>query len=189
MTDVRDAQMVARTSDGRLVRRPLSPHMQVYRPQITTVISFAHRITGVGLGIGTLLLTWWLVAAATSAEAFGTVQGFIGSPIGLLLLFGWTFALFFHLAMQRHPPSGVGSGAGLREGEDAHLTSWSGCHRRVGPEPVPGMDRRPCDLVRAAMPDTNKAVEVHIRRSQLGRARGLGAAKLPTRRIGGRRSG
>ncbi len=54
-------------------------------------------MTGVGLGVGTLLLTWWLVAAATSADAFATVQWFIGSPIGLLLLFGWTFSLFFHL--------------------------------------------------------------------------------------------
>jgi succinate dehydrogenase / fumarate reductase, cytochrome b subunit len=95
--DVRDALMVARTSDGRLVRRPLSPHLMDYRLQFTTVLSGLHRITGLGLGIGTLLLTWWLVAAATSADAFATVQGFIGSPIGLLMLFGWTFSLFFHL--------------------------------------------------------------------------------------------
>ena len=97
MKDVRDALMVARTSDGRLVRRPLSPHLQVYRLQVTSVLSILHRITGVGLGFGTLLLTWWLVAAATSADAYAYVQGFIGSAIGLLLLFGWTLALFFHL--------------------------------------------------------------------------------------------
>ena len=95
--DFRDALMVARTSDGGMTRRPLSPHLQVYRPQITSVLSIMHRITGIGLGLGTLLLTWWLVAAATSAEAFGAVQYFIGSPIGLLLLFGWSLALFFHL--------------------------------------------------------------------------------------------
>jgi len=95
--DVRDALMVARASDGRLVRRPLSPHLMDYRLDFTTVLSGLHRITGLGLGIGTLLLTWWLVAAATSADAFATVQGFIGSPIGLLMLFGWTFSLFFHL--------------------------------------------------------------------------------------------
>jgi succinate dehydrogenase / fumarate reductase, cytochrome b subunit len=95
--DVRDALMVARASDGRLVRRPLSPHLMDYRLDLTTVLSGLHRVTGLGLGIGTLLLTWWLVAAATSAEAFATVQGFIGSPIGLLMLFGWTFSLFFHL--------------------------------------------------------------------------------------------
>jgi succinate dehydrogenase / fumarate reductase cytochrome b subunit len=97
--------------------------MQVYRPQITTVISFAHRITGVGLGVGTLLLTWWLVAAATSAEAFGTVQGFIGSPIGLLLLFGWTFALLFHLCNGiRHLAWDLGLGF---EKAEYHLTGWA----------------------------------------------------------------
>ena len=68
-----------------------------YRLDFSTVLSGLHRITGVGLGVGTLLLTWWLVAAATSADAFATVQWFIGSPIGLLMLFVWTFSLFFHL--------------------------------------------------------------------------------------------
>jgi succinate dehydrogenase / fumarate reductase cytochrome b subunit len=121
--DVRDALMLARTSDGRLIRRPLSPHLQVYRPQITTVVSILHRITGVGLGVGTLLLTWWLVAAATSAEAFGTVQGFIGSPIGLLLLFGWTLALFFHLCNGiRHLAWDVGVGF---EKTEYHVTGWA----------------------------------------------------------------
>ena len=123
MKDVRDALMVARASDGRLIRRPLSPHLQVYRPQITTVVSILHRITGVGLGVGTLLLTWWLVAAATSAEAFGTVQGFIGSPIGLLLLFGWTLALFFHLCNGiRHLAWDVGVGF---EKTEYHATGWA----------------------------------------------------------------
>ena len=97
MKDVRDALMVGRASDGRLVHRPLSPHLMDYRLDFSTVLSGLHRITGVGLGVGTLLLTWWLVAAATSADAFATVQWFIGSPIGLLMLFGWTFSLFFHL--------------------------------------------------------------------------------------------
>jgi len=97
MTDVRDALLVGRDSEGKVVRRPLSPHLQVYRPQITSVLSIMHRITGVALSAGTLLLVWWLAAAATSPEAFATVQGFVGSPIGWLLLFGWTLALFYHL--------------------------------------------------------------------------------------------
>ncbi|HUZ64791.1 MAG TPA: succinate dehydrogenase, cytochrome b556 subunit [Acetobacteraceae bacterium] len=97
MEDVREAMMVARASDGKLVRRPLSPHLQVYRPQITSALSIFHRITGVALAVGTLLLVWWLVAAASSAGAFALAQGFIGSWIGLLLLFGWTLALFYHL--------------------------------------------------------------------------------------------
>ncbi len=88
--------MVARTSDGRLVRRPLSPHLQIYRPQITSALSIFHRVTGVALSVGTLLLVWWLVAAAEGTQAYDAVQGFIASPIGLLLLFGWTAALFYH---------------------------------------------------------------------------------------------
>ena len=96
MTDVREALMVGRGSDGKPVRRPLSPHLQVYRWQITSVLSIMHRITGIGLGVGTLLLVWWLVAAATSDAAYATVAGFIRSPVGYLLMFGWTAALWFH---------------------------------------------------------------------------------------------
>ena len=96
MRDVRDALMVARNTDGKLVRRPLSPHLQVYRWPISMALSIGHRISGVGLGIGTLLLTWWLVAAGTSDAAFARVQWFLASPLGLLLLFGWTAALMFH---------------------------------------------------------------------------------------------
>jgi len=96
VTDTRDALMIGRTTDGKLVQRPLSPHLQVYRPQITSVSSILHRVTGVALSVGTILLVWWLVAAASGASAFGTVQGFMASPIGLLLLFGWTAALFYH---------------------------------------------------------------------------------------------
>lgn len=77
--------------------RPLSPHLQVYKPQITSVLSILHRITGVGLGLGTLLLAWWLIAAAAGPEAFATAQSFLGSIIGRLLLLGFTVALFYHL--------------------------------------------------------------------------------------------
>ena len=77
--------------------RPLSPHLQVYRPQLTSVLSFMHRFTGAALAIGTLLLVWWLAAAAAGPEAFAVVQAFIGSFIGRLLLFGWTVALFYHI--------------------------------------------------------------------------------------------
>jgi succinate dehydrogenase cytochrome b subunit len=77
--------------------RPLSPHIQVYRPQITSVLSIVHRITGVALTAGTLLLTWWLVSAAYGADAFATSQAFLGSWIGQLVLWGFTFAIFYHL--------------------------------------------------------------------------------------------
>lgn len=97
MKDVRDALMVARTSDGRLVRRPMSPHLQIYRWPLSMMLSISHRATGVGLGIGTLLLTWWLVAAASSDEAFAKVQWFLGSWLGILCLFGWSASLVCHL--------------------------------------------------------------------------------------------
>ena len=77
--------------------RPLSPHLQVYRPQLTSMLSILHRLTGVALAVGTLLLVYWLVAAASGPEAFATAEGLIGSIIGRLLLLGWTFALFYHL--------------------------------------------------------------------------------------------
>ncbi|HEX6978786.1 MAG TPA: succinate dehydrogenase, cytochrome b556 subunit [Alphaproteobacteria bacterium] len=77
--------------------RPLSPHIQIYRPQLTSVLSISHRITGLALVVGTLLLVCWLVAAATGPEAFARLQAFLGSWIGLVLLFGWSVALFYHL--------------------------------------------------------------------------------------------
>jgi len=77
--------------------RPLSPHLQVYRPQLTSVLSFIHRLTGAGLAVGTLLLVYWLVAIASGPETYDTAQDLIGSFIGRLFLFGWSVALFYHL--------------------------------------------------------------------------------------------
>lgn len=77
--------------------RPLSPHLQVYRPQMTSVLSILHRVTGVALTLGTLLLTWWLVAAAYGPDQFDTVQAAVGSWLGQLILWGFTFAVFYHL--------------------------------------------------------------------------------------------
>ncbi len=79
-------------------KRPLSPHLQVYKPQITSVLSITHRATGVGLGLGTLLIAWWLITLAAGPDSFATAQGFMGSIIGRLLLLGFTLALFYHLA-------------------------------------------------------------------------------------------
>ena len=78
--------------------RPLSPHLQIYRRQITSVLSISHRATGLALSAGTLLLVWWLVALARGPEAFASAQGLVGSWVGRILLLGWTFSLFFHLA-------------------------------------------------------------------------------------------
>ncbi|UUX48051.1 succinate dehydrogenase, cytochrome b556 subunit [Nisaea acidiphila] len=77
--------------------RPLSPHLQIYRLPLTAITSILHRATGVALGAGTLLLVWWLMATATGGSYFEFVQGIMGSWIGLLVLFGFSFALFFHL--------------------------------------------------------------------------------------------
>jgi succinate dehydrogenase / fumarate reductase cytochrome b subunit len=89
------------SSDRSAIRgtanRPLSPHLQVYKPQLTSVMSISHRATGVALAVGTLLLVWWIVAAAIGPDAFAQAQGFIGSWLGLLLLFGWSVSLFYHL--------------------------------------------------------------------------------------------
>lgn len=78
--------------------RPLSPHLQVYRWQITSVLSILHRLTGIALVFGALLLAYWLTAAAYGPEAFARAQGFMGSWFGRLILFSMTFALFYHLA-------------------------------------------------------------------------------------------
>lgn len=78
--------------------RPLSPHLQIYRWQITSVLSILHRFTGVALVFGALLLAYWLTAAVYGPEAFARAQAFMGSWFGRLILFGMTFALFYHLA-------------------------------------------------------------------------------------------
>ena len=96
MKDVREALFVGTTTDGKTVRRPLSPHLQVYKPQITSALSIFHRATGVALSVGTLVLVWWLVAAATSDAAFATVTMVLHTWIGQLSLFGWTVALWYH---------------------------------------------------------------------------------------------
>ncbi|HEX4767699.1 MAG TPA: succinate dehydrogenase, cytochrome b556 subunit [Lichenihabitans sp.] len=84
---------------GAAVRhqRPLSPHLQIYRPMLTMMMSILHRITGMALYAGTLLLAWFLIAAAAGPRAFGVASGFMGSWFGLLILFGFSWALFHHL--------------------------------------------------------------------------------------------
>ena len=77
--------------------RPLSPHLQIYKLPLTAITSIMHRGTGVVLGIGTLFLVWWLMATATGGAYFEFVQSIMGSWIGLLILFGFSFALFYHL--------------------------------------------------------------------------------------------
>jgi succinate dehydrogenase / fumarate reductase cytochrome b subunit len=78
-------------------KRPVSPHLQVYRWSVTMASSILHRATGVALGAGTLLLAWWLLAAATSDEALALVQLCMGSVLGQLVMLGFVWALTYHL--------------------------------------------------------------------------------------------
>ena len=85
--------MASTNSDDQ---RPLSPHLQVYKPMLTTMMSIAHRITGGALYFGTFLLAWWLVAAAAGPDYFAFVNGFFGSWFGRLIMFGYTWVLIHH---------------------------------------------------------------------------------------------
>ncbi|MGZ9109080.1 MAG: succinate dehydrogenase, cytochrome b556 subunit [Micavibrio sp.] len=77
--------------------RPLSPHLQIYRWTLTMAMSILHRATGVALAVGTLMVIWMLLAAASGEAAFAQFQSFNASLLGQLMLFGWTVSLFYHM--------------------------------------------------------------------------------------------
>lgn len=81
----------------KMTQRPLSPHIQIYRPMLSTSMSILHRITGLGLVLGVAGLVWWLSAAATSDAYFALVQGFFYGWFGRLMLFGMSWALIHHM--------------------------------------------------------------------------------------------
>jgi succinate dehydrogenase cytochrome b subunit len=98
--------------------RPLSPHLQIYRPMLTMLMSIAHRVTGAALYFGTLLIAWWLIAAASGPNSYAAVQWFMGSLIGRIMLFGYTWALIHHmLGGVRHLIWDTGRGLGPSERE------------------------------------------------------------------------
>ncbi len=80
------------------VKRPLSPHLQVYKPQLTSILSITHRGTGVLLSLGALLLTCWLVGLATGEEAFNNLQLHATTWYGKIGLVAFVFSFYFHLA-------------------------------------------------------------------------------------------
>lgn len=85
-------------TDSDLPReRPLSPHLQIYTPMLTMMMSIVHRMTGAALYFGTLLVVWWLVAAASGGAYFELVNGFFASWFGRLILFGYTWAAIHHM--------------------------------------------------------------------------------------------
>lgn len=103
-------------------KRPLSPHLQIYRLPLTAIMSISHRATGVALSVGTLLLLYWLVSAALGPTAFATAQSVIGSWFGRLLLFSWSVALFYHLSNGlRHLLWDAGYGFTLPEVDRANI--------------------------------------------------------------------
>ncbi|MCK5285041.1 MAG: succinate dehydrogenase, cytochrome b556 subunit [Alphaproteobacteria bacterium] len=79
-------------------KRPLSPHLQIYKPQITSVLSFLHRATGVALCFGIPFFVWWIAAAASGSCAYDFFIKLCASPIGIFCLFGWTVCFYYYLA-------------------------------------------------------------------------------------------
>lgn len=79
------------------IDRPLSPHLQIYKPQLTSMLSILHRITGAALAFGGLLLTWWLFSILAGEHAFSIFRAFRESFIGQSMLFGWLFSFVYHL--------------------------------------------------------------------------------------------
>jgi len=91
--------------------RPLSPHLQVYKWQVQMLTSILHRATGIVLAVGTLIILWGLVALANGADAYARFAACAGSPLGMLVLFGWTWAFGYHLCNGiRHLVQDTGAG-------------------------------------------------------------------------------
>ena len=107
---------------NRPVHRPLSPHLQVYRWQLTSVMSILHRATGIALAVGALYLALWVMFAASSPATYAAFQSFNSSVVGRILLCGWLFSAFYHLCNGiRHLFWDAGYGFELK---DAYRSGW-----------------------------------------------------------------
>ncbi len=103
--------------------RPLSPHLTIYRWPITMTLSILHRLTGVALSAGLVILTIWLLALSSGAPAYDQVAALFGSIVGKLLLVGFSFAFFFHLCNGvRHLFWDMGKGFEIRQ---VNASAWS----------------------------------------------------------------
>jgi succinate dehydrogenase / fumarate reductase cytochrome b subunit len=116
---------MAQAESGSAARlRPTSPHLQIYSPKINMVMSILHRITGVALYFGSLLLAAWLISAAMGPDVFAKANELFGSLIGRLVLIGYTWALIHHmLGGVRHLIWDTGHGLDIKT---ADLLCWSG---------------------------------------------------------------
>ena len=146
--------------------RPLSPDLQIYRPQLTSVLSITHRLTGVALSIGSPLLVYWLIAAAAGPSSYSTLHGFLTSWPGLLLLLGSTSPLFSPLS--RHSASLLGRGLRFRSPDDLRLRLGGGGHQYRSD--LDGLDHQLRYEGVASM--AGKQMQ-----SSFGRAQGLGSAR------------
>jgi succinate dehydrogenase / fumarate reductase cytochrome b subunit len=105
-------------AEAKRVERPLSPHLQIYRPQLTSFTSILTRITGNGLIVGTVLAVWWLLAAATGPESFATANAVVTSWFGDLVFAASALALWYHfLAGLRHLWFDAGRGLEIETAE------------------------------------------------------------------------
>ena len=108
-------------------RRPLSPHLQIYRPMLTMMMSIVHRITGAALYVGILLVAWYLIAAASGESAFRCAYDVMASIPGLIVLFGFTWALIHHfLGGIRHAIWDTGAGMEAKEREFLAVATLAG---------------------------------------------------------------
>ena len=107
---------------NRPVHRPLSPHLQIYRVQLTSTLSILHRATGIALSVGALYLVVWVVMASASPNTYRIFQGFNTSILGRIVLGGWLFCAFYHLCNGiRHLFWDAGYGFELK---DAYRSGW-----------------------------------------------------------------
>ncbi len=145
--------------------RPLSPHLQVYRPQITSLLSITHRVSGLALSVGSILLVWQLVAASSGPKSFLAMQGFIGSWMGLVLLVAWSAAFYFHLA-EWAAASDLGCWLRLRPAHDLPFG-------RGGADRDRSVDRHHLDR----RFDPVARMKIERMDTPLARVRGLGSAR------------
>jgi succinate dehydrogenase / fumarate reductase cytochrome b subunit len=108
---------------NRPTSRPLSPHLQIYKWQLTSVLSILHRATGIALAVGALYLATWVIYAAASPRAYALFQSFNTSILGRIVLGGWLFSAFYHLCNGiRHLFWDAGYGFALK---DAYRSGWT----------------------------------------------------------------